>query len=334
GRSMSIAEAYRDPALKARADAYRASLGPDAADMKEPVLVMRASGLTGDDAVKFADLSNRGRIAAMSSTERAMRDARAIGDDIALYTGGEFTSAVNAPFMRSFMEKASTSGEAASMSRNGELTQEGVQRMRNAVLAAAYDDAPVLARMVESSDDNIRNITGALTDVAPSFAKLRADAKAGHVMPELDATPQIIEAVRIIGDLRSRQVPVSQYLAQKDAFDTLDPVTESWIRAFHGDDMKRAISREKMADVLKAYAEEAAKHRPGGLIEDTTTATDVLSVARRSNQNAKTDIGGRSQDLVESIPDRGREARGRGDAPRGEAPGRSRAEKLLEVARS
>lgn len=282
GRTMSIEEAYSNPALAAQAEAYKASLGPEAAGMRQPVLVMRAEGLSGDDAVKFADLSNRGRIAQMSATERAQRDATALGDGILLYQGGDFEAPQNAEFLRAFMEKAATRTERAALSKDGFLTQEGAQRLRNAVLAAAYDDAPTLSRMLESTDDNIRSITGALTDAAPKFAGLRADIRAGVVMPEMDATKQITDAVKLIADLRSRRVRPADFFAQKDAFGGTDPIVESWVRAFYNDDLARPISREKMTAVLNAYADEAVKHRPGGLFPDETTAKDVLNVAQKA----------------------------------------------------
>src|SRR5690606_674630 len=94
---------YSDPALKARADAYRAMLGPAAEGMAQPVLVMRLPQMGDEELRRFADLSNRSRIAAMSATERAQRDAAAAGPAVmGLYQGGEFTSPANQEFFRAF----------------------------------------------------------------------------------------------------------------------------------------------------------------------------------------------------------------------------------------
>lgn len=283
GRAMSIAEAYRNPAFQAQGDAYRASLGPDAANMRNPVMVMRAEGLAGDDAARFADLSNRGRIAQMSATERAGRDAKALGlDDVALYKGGDFTAPQNEAFLRSFTSKAVAKGEGAAFSKNGQLTQEGVQRMRNAVLAAAYDDAPLLSRLVESADDNVRSLTGAMTDVAPKLAQLKADIGAGVVKSELDPTGSLVAAVKKIADLRNQGSTPARYFAQADAFDDLDPLAKTWIKALYNEDLARPISREKLSTLLGAYIDEAGKHAPGGLFDDPTTINDVIGVAVRA----------------------------------------------------
>lgn len=318
GRAMSIAHVYANPDLAERAAAYRASLGPDAANMKQPVLVMRSAGMKPEEAARFADLSNRGRIAAMSATERAARDAKALGSDgVSLYQGGDFDAPQNTAFMRAFMDKAVTASERAAVSKDGRLTQEGIQRMRGAILASAYDDAPTLSKMLESADDNIRNITGALADAAPRFSALKADIAAGRVMPEMDATPQITEAVKKIVDLRNRGITAERHFQQLDAFDQGDPIVNAWIQAFHSDDLARPASRQRMAEVLAAYADEAAKHAPDGLFPDPTTAGDVLKVARRGS-----DEGSRGAvDAGRSIETAGNGARNAESG--GEALGRS-----------
>lgn len=283
GRALSIAEVYSNPLLENQARAYRQALGPEAATMRQPVLVMRAEPLADDVAMKFADLSNRSRIATMSATERASRDAQAIGSEgLALYQGGEFDAVHNLPFMQNFMNKAVTAAERPSVSKDGRLTQEGAARLRAAVLHGAYEDAAMLSRMLESTDDNIRNITNAMADAAPEFAQLKADIRAGAVVAGMDATKELTEAVKLIADLRSRGVSPASHFAQIDAFSQTNPLVESWVRSLYNDDLTRPISRRDMADLLSAYSVEARKHAPDGLFADPTKAEDVLNVARRA----------------------------------------------------
>lgn len=282
GRVMSISEAYRDPALKSRADAYRAALGEEAAGMRQPVLVQRlAQDLSREDLIRFADLSNRPAVAGMSATERAQRDARAAGADLmALYQGGSFTSPANTEFYRAFLNQAVSSAERGTISRNGVLTKEGEDRMSAAVLAAAYGDSDLLARMLESTDDGIRNVTGAMRDAAGAFIRLKAAIAAGEAAPQFDVTPQIVETAKRIADLRERGIKPAEFLAQQDAFTELDPIVESLLRAFYNDNLSRALSREKLTELLTAYAEEASKHQAEGLIPDDTSPIDVVRFAR------------------------------------------------------
>lgn len=323
GRTMSIEQVYRDPELARVANTYRQSLGSAAAGMREPVLVMRASSLSPQDAARFADLSNRTNIAQMSATERAMRDAQAMGlDGIALYEGGDFGAPQNQRFMRHFMTRAVTAAEMPSISRNNELTMEGVARMRAAVLAAAYGDADVLSRMLESTDDNVRSITAGMLDAAPQMAQLRAGIASGDVDPGMDPVQSLMEAVKTISLLRSQKVPVQQWLAQSDAFGR-DPVLDAWVKSFYygGNNATEAKRhQEKVATLLNDYAAEAVQHRPGGLFADETTTADVLGVAMRKN-DAGQDVAEASGPMGEAVP-KGRAGKGRRqDGASGQATG-------------
>ncbi len=293
GRTISIAEAYNNPQFKAQADAYRASLGPAAANMKKPVLVMQTS-MEPEAAAKFADLSNRTRIDAMSATERAARDARALGNDISLYQGGDFDSPANAPFVKSFISRAVSPAELPSISKNGQLTKEGVDRMRSAVLGAAYDDAPLLSRLLESTDDNIRGITGALSDVAPKISSLRQGEASGRVMEGMDPSRDLQNAVRFISDLRDRGMTPKAYFAQGQMFGgDISPGAENWVRALYSDDLAKQLSRKNIKGIIDAYTEEAAKHQPGGFFPDETTSADVLKIARKQA------LGGEAPEFIE-----------------------------------
>lgn len=282
GRVMAIRKIYQDPTLGFKEKEYRASLGPAAADMIAPVGIMRiAEPMTHADLVRFADLSNRIAIAGMSETERAMRDARAMGPEaMQLYTGGSFTSPANKEFFRLFMAKAVASSERGEVSKDGVLTQAGERRLRNAVLAAAYPDADLLAKMLESTDDNIRAISRAMLETASRFIRLKEAITRGEVKPEFDITKEIGAAARLISENRDKGVKPREFLAQQDAFNALDPITESLIRVFYNEELTRAVSAEKMIDALGWYADEAMKKKADDFFGDVTAPTDVLAKAK------------------------------------------------------
>jgi phage-related protein (TIGR01555 family) len=283
GRTMSIREAYNDPKFAERAEAYKAALGPDAKGMKQPVLVMRLpKDMTHKQLVEFADKSNRSRIEGMSATERAKRDATALGaETAALYQGGEFTSPANRQFLHAFTHKAMTANERAQFSKDGQLTKEGVDRMSAAVLASAYDDVDALSLMLESTDDNVKAITNAMRDTAGKFAQLKAGVASGNVLPGMDVTPQISDAAKLISSLRKRGVSPANHFDQIDAFDQPDPMVEALVRSFYNEGLTRAVSQQKITAILGAYADEAAKHQPGGFFPDETKPSEVLAHANR-----------------------------------------------------
>lgn len=281
GRIMALQEVYYNPALADRADAYRAAIGAGAQGMRAPVLIMRLpASMPRSELERFADLSNRSRIAAMSATERAIRDARAVGPEVmGLYNGGTFTSPANQEFFRSFTARLPAS-ERGAFSRNGVLTKEGEDRMSAAVLASAYGDPDTLSRMLESTDDNIKSITGAMRDAAGAFIRLKASIAAGEASAKFDITPQVADTAKRIADLRDRGISPRMFLDQMDAFTQIDPIVESLLVAFYNDNLSRQLGREKLTEILVRYAEEAAKHKGDGLFEDTTSPRDIVTVAR------------------------------------------------------
>ena len=318
GRVLSIREVYTDPALKAQADAYREALGPKAEGMVMPVLVQRLGDMEPAELARFADLSNRPATTQMSATERAQRDARAGGADImGLYTGGSFTSPANREFLRTFADQVVGSGERGAFSKDGQLTKEGEDRMAAAVLAAAYGDSDLLARMLESTDDNIRNVTGALRDASGAFTRLKQAVESGTTSAEFDISSQLAETAKRIADLRDRNIKPAAFLAQTDAFSDTDPVVEALLRTFYNDDLIRPLSREKLTETLIRYAEEAQKHTDQGLLPDDTTPQDVLAVARQGALEDRGEPLFRPSIVGPGVAGGGRGVRGREDAGSG-----------------
>ena len=96
------------------------------------------------------------------------------------------TAIENQGFVQQFMRGVVSPTEQNTMSRDGRLTKEGVQRMESAILATAYEDTDALAIMLDSTDDNIKAISRAMLDAAPRFAKLKADIASGEVDSQFD----------------------------------------------------------------------------------------------------------------------------------------------------
>ncbi len=290
GRYMTLGTVYLSPELGYQAQRYRERLGEAANGFKQPILVMRITDAVDEDTlVEFADRSNRGRIEQMSATEKAQRDAQVAGIDLMqMYQGGDYTSRENQPFMRAFMRKVATTAELGEMSKNGVLTKEGVDRMNAAVLATAYDDTGILSLMLESADDNIRSITRAYRDAAPAIMKLRAEIARGDVMPDLDITPFMMTAARIISEQRDKGVKIASFLAQQDAFNKLDPTVETLIRAFYNKEMTRAASSLRIVEYLDDFVSEARQHKTGGFIVDDTRIEDVIAISERKRAQRNT----------------------------------------------
>jgi len=304
-RMEALLEVYRNPALAAVAERTRAIFaaqpgGAEAiAKLREPALVFKIDpSVTPEQLVKFADLSNRSSIEAMGPSELGRRDAAAAGADIMrLYEGGEFTSERNREFMRSFMQAAIPPNEMRTLSQNGILTPAGDLRLAGAVLAEAYQDPRLLDIMLESKDDNIKAITGALRDAAGPILALKQAVANGETDAEFDVTPSIVEAALFISHARQAKQTIADALAQEDLVNRISPLAEMVVRAFYNENLTRPISRKGMTEFIISYATEAKKHSSGGLIPDATTPQQIIDIS------ANRVISGQVSDLTADITD-------------------------------
>lgn len=279
GRVAAIRKAYES--VPERAEAYRQFLrsqGYNIEGMQQPVLIRRrVSDMTPEDRRAFVIEASTSATARLNAMEQAKSDADLVGDDVlGLYRGGELTTAGNRDFIRALVSRLPQSEQAAFYGPDGGLSQDGVRRVQNAMLARAYGDANLLSKLTEDQDTNIRSVGGALLDVAGLWAQLSGDVKAGRVKPEFDITKNVVEAAQRISTARDRGETVQQVLGQIDAFNPMDPVTERLIRAFYTPDLGRAIGREKIVEVLRAYAEQAQRQTTdAGLFGDLPPVTPV-----------------------------------------------------------
>jgi hypothetical protein len=262
GRVAALRAVYRVNPTKAKA--YRDWLtdqGVDVAKYKEPVLVrQRVSDLSEEGRRAFTVASNQAATLAMSAPERAAADAKHLTPDmIGQIKADNLNSAENRPFIRSFISAIPASERGALATAEGALSAEGLARARNAILAKAYGDPDVMARITESTDDDVKSISNALVSAAPAWARLRSDIEAGRVGKDLDLTDDLMEAVKRTAELRGRGEKLEEFLTQQDAFDKLPAPVEGFMRMFYDGAGRRAAGAPRIAAGLRFYAEEAAK---------------------------------------------------------------------------
>ncbi len=266
GRVMAINKVYDES--PERAQAYRdfiQSQGYDTTGYERPVLVRRRlDDLTPEGRAQFVRESNMDTKLRLSTSEQAGTDAAALTPDVmALMASPDVNQAVNRDFVRGFLSKMPAQEQAAFLDRTGNLSAEGSRRLRTAIKASAYGDADLLNTLDESQDNNIKSIGGALEDVAPNWRALRDDVTEGRVREEMDVTDQLVEAAKIVRDVRNRGQKINDFLAQQDAFNPLNPITERFIRSFYNATGGRAAGRDAIADVLNKYVRRAREQTTG-----------------------------------------------------------------------
>ncbi|MGN7869540.1 PLxRFG domain-containing protein [Paracoccus sp. 22332] len=269
GRTLALRQA---PA--ARMDEYRAFLkaqGYPEGDMRKPVLVrIVTENMTMTEAATFAREANERDTATMSASEQAMADAKTLRPSIIdLYRGGDVDAVGNREFVRAFLGSVVAPAEMGNLIRNdGSMTQDAVRRVQGALLARAYGDADLVGQVMEATDNNIKAIGGALMDVAARWSQMRDAAADNSIAPEMDATDALLEAVRIVDRARRAGRKVDEFIGQGDMFsgDSVSPMGKAFLSLMFRDAPRSYGSprgREKLANGLQFYADEAMKTQPG-----------------------------------------------------------------------
>ena len=259
GRSMAIQQAYQEGG----ADGYRqflqdnsAQFGIDPAqlsEMENPVLVRRLTSPV--DIAQVAINSNEQGGMRMSDLEQAKVDARRLPsmDNFVANDDGDINSADNQYFIGQFIKNQPENVRNELLDSRGNLSQTGVQRMRNAMLYEAYGDSQTLSRLIENTDQGAKNVLNALTSIAPKVAQTRQGINDGSLSTDINISEDIIQAVEKYNQLNAQGFKISDYLAQNDFVGDLSPEAREVLTIF--DENRR--SGKRIAQVLGSYLNKA-----------------------------------------------------------------------------
>ena len=277
-----------------QAQAYRDFLtrqGFDTAGIRNPALVrQRTSELSPAERVRFTQEANAEQGLTLSAAERARIDAARLDDaTMAAWRGGDVTAAANAPFVRAFVRNVIEPGQEGSfVTSGGQLSLEGAQRTRNALLQKAYGDPALLSAMAETGDETIKSFGGALVDAAGSMARLAQEVAAGRVGADLAIGKDLAEAAKVIAQARRGGVPIAEAVAQRDAFGGgVSSRAEELLRLAFGDSLRGRVSRSRLADIFEGYSRIAMEQSTQvRLLGENLTREQALAQAEA--QSAKT----------------------------------------------
>nr|DAG82078.1 MAG TPA: nuclease [Caudoviricetes sp.] len=259
GRTMAIRQAYQEGG----ADGYRqflqdnsAQFGIDPAqlsEMENPVLVRRLTSPV--DIAQVAINSNEQGGMRMSDLEQAKVDARRLPsmDNFVANDDGDINSADNQYFIGQFIKNQPENVRNELLDSRGNLSQTGVQRMRNAMLYEAYGDSQTLSRLIENTDQGAKNVLNALTSIAPKVAQTQQGINSGKLSSDVNISKDVIQAVEKYNQLNAQGFKISDYLAQEDFVGDLSPEAREILTIF--DENRR--SGKRIAQVLGSYFNKA-----------------------------------------------------------------------------
>ena len=259
GRTMAIQQAYQEGG----ADGYRqflqdnsAHFGIDQAqlsEMENPVLVRRLTSPV--DIAQVAINSNEQGGMRMSDLEQAKVDARRLPsmDNFVANDDGDINSVDNQYFISQFVKNQPENVRNELLDSRGNLSQTGVQRMRNAMLYEAYGDSQTLSRLIENTDQGAKNVLNALTSIAPKVAQIQQGIDSGKLSSDVNISEDVIQAVEKYNQLNAQGFKIADYLAQNDFVGDLSPEAREILTIF--DENRR--SGKRIAQVLGAYFDQA-----------------------------------------------------------------------------
>lgn len=251
-----------------------------------PILVrIRRSNV---DRVKFTQESNEQSVASMSATEQAKVDAKKMNDAVLeLFVpneNGEILTKENRSFVRAFMDHVVGKDSGRYVTKDGSISQEGVLRIRNAVFAKAYGDTSSIEKLAESTENNIKNITNAMLNVAPQLVKIKESISKGNLY-DLDISSEIADAANKLAALRQQGIKVQEYLDQLSLFgDDLSDLAKDVLDIMD----KNGRSVKKLTSIFTNYIDGVRlagnPNQVSMFGNETPTKADVLNVAVKRSE--------------------------------------------------
>ena len=150
----------------------------------------------------------------LSAVEQAKQDAKALRQETLDKYHVNEKGKLNPDFVASAIKdiaEVSPNIENEMRDKEGNISQLGEIRLKNALFARAYDDDALLERAAESKEDNVKSLTNALLNVAPIVAQMKSDMEAGDLF-KADFTKPMLDAVRATINKRNENKELKEVL--------------------------------------------------------------------------------------------------------------------------
>lgn len=253
GRTLALQHAanmypQQSAAYRARLKEEAAALGIDPKSiegMQNPVLVRQ---LKGDvDPVAFAREANSSGTLRMSTLEQAKVDAHVLSDKamtgLSVREGQDIDrslrDASNKPFVDGFLATVPSNERAALLTRDGNLNQAGLYRIKAAVYTKAFPGEHgerMAESMLESLDPEVKSIQNGVSAALPAFSRTVAMTRSGLRDSHLDLSEDMAKTIDVYARIKDNpsltaNTPankvVAKYLGQTSMFDReLTPTQE------------------------------------------------------------------------------------------------------------
>ena len=217
--------------------------------LEYPVLVRER--ISDVDRVKFTQEANESSIAQMSHAETSLLDASKITPKILSSYDLDKNFLDNSEFIQNVLNIIPKNELATMQDKNGNLSKYGARRILFALSSVAFGNPDIANRMIDSINDNVKNISNALVQASPRLAVLENSG----IDKKFSLKDDINKAVAILSHLRSRNESVDEYLMTIPIFKELEDsqATKQLLQLF--DNYKNQPN--KITQTLNKYVELA-----------------------------------------------------------------------------
>ncbi|WP_418925427.1 transglycosylase family protein [Dialister succinatiphilus] len=342
GRTMAIKRAYalEGKGYEDSAKAYKNYLIEHAEEygytpeeikeMKNPILVRERS--SESDVLQKDIIHSTAGGMEMSSSQRAKSDAEKITPQITrLYNydgSGDLTLESNREFVATVLNTIAGKNEKDRLfDSDGNPSKEGIERVKNAMTAAAYENNELIDRMGESTYDDMRNVVKAYAAVSPRVASVAKRIETGDVLESYDLPKVLSDALSIYFKCKGNKKAIQNELDTPSLFggDKVSAPVKEFVM-FMADNTRKpraisdAISRmvdyvdganEKSADLWEGTRRtldecvDAAIHEPPKYLitNKNLKATDEINVVKLTGKIKKGPLGPISTQLARKLKD-------------------------------
>jgi hypothetical protein len=276
GRMMSLELAYELD----KANIYKSKLQSmfpqaDFENIKNPILVREiADDLTDAQFIELAKKSNIPEVDSLSSLERIAFDSRILDDPniSTLYQGGDLNSAVNQNFYQAFFKEVAPNQLKTFIDPNsGNLTIDGITKLKNAILYSAYNknDNFIKAVAVDNDSEVAKTLIASFKEVAPLIFKVKSLIQKGVIPQQFDISDNFSKAFNLVhvkdgNNIVKIDLPSLAYnLNESSIFweKFTDPLTEAVLRGFFKDEtnLQKLLTQKEMKEFFANYWDLASK---------------------------------------------------------------------------
>lgn len=239
--------------------------------------------MTDQDLTKFVKQANKPSIQAPSAQEVAVEDASEISTDmlklISPTKDGRIEGNANIGFIQAFFQNVLENDPAEigrMQTRDGKLTDEGVDRITRAVFMRAYGDPSLIDKLVRRGDDESKKLTKGLLMAASEMAKLGDDLAEINRL-DLDISSDVVKAVLELETIRSEKgrtvEDVLAYVTFDDEDIRNDPVIVELLKGLEKTGIGHRGKPDNVRDFILEYVKQA-----NAAVQESTMGSSFASV--------------------------------------------------------